>query len=167
MKKKAINVSMVIAVIVIALILGYTIIPSFAADNVASNKTAEVVNPETSDDAATALEGKKIFLYNAFTGVILSDDEIASLLKQSEAKGITYSTFIALATTGEEITDPMSGMTFVVHEGKDYVNLSNGADIYEVGSNLGQLLNSFDQNDFRLDRQIKSSYGTFNLYRRA
>lgn len=163
--KKAMIVPMMVVIAIASFILGSTIVPGFAADDTANNPAATASVDET-NDGATTVESKKIFLYNSYLGVALTDSEVNSLLRQAEAQGLQNSTFVVLATTGEEIEDSASGMTFVVRKGTDYVNLSDGADIYEVGNcSLSQLTSGgVEQESFKLEKRVQSSYGAFNLY---
>ncbi|MBR2753882.1 hypothetical protein IKD82_01835 [Candidatus Saccharibacteria bacterium] len=112
-----------------------------------------------------SIEGMKIVVFDSYTGFALSDKKADALMRQSQARGIEKSLFITLMEKGVEVVDPTSGLTFLVENGKT-VGLKDGANIFVIEKFSSSRLFSGDvtEENFSFNKEIVSSYGTFNLY---
>ena len=114
------------------------------------------------------LGSRKVYLNNPYYGLALDDADAADLVWQSEIGGHAGSQFSMMATDGVEVTDPVSGVTFVLPAGTEEANLSDGAGAYIAdGMTLDQLLSGLDESDFVVIGEISTSYGNLTVYRLA
>ena len=112
-----------------------------------------------------ALAGKKVFMDDEYIGYAFSEAKIDSIVREFQERGLD-SDFVKRITTGDELTDPDSGVTFLVEEGETTVELSNIAAVFILDdASLDELVNSsISVNQFEYVGPIETSFGTFDLY---
>ena len=130
------------------------------------NANTEVTSENVTADPIKALEGKKIYMSGGYHGFALSDAEAEELMKETEEMGYS-SVFTMLYSTGKDLVDPKSGVTFRVLSDVDEVAMCDGAYIYDVGGMDVYSLTGgrFDGSKLDYVGDVDTSYGGFSLFR--
>lgn len=134
---------------------------------VAADKTTSDLNAVVASD--NLLAGKKVYLDSAFEGIALSDADAQALHAKMVDAGTDYTMFNLEMREGQDVVDPVTGVTYVVGNSMGYVNLmsSEPAKVYVLGENhLANLLNggSFSGAGMAAQQTLTGEFGSITLY---
>lgn len=153
MKKQATIIMLVVTIMTVVGLAGcsHALVAPTAPSEAASKPAI------SSEELASAINGKKIYLYNGEHGVAVSDVQAKNLAVQAGD-----SMFEKMLSGGYESTDSKTGITFVTDD--DNCKL-NDARIWIVddGTSLSALMSVTDADPVRVSGEIQTDFGIMRL----